>query len=156
MASITPLFIYFAAPLTLDLCCCSGATFSTSSVAHVSEAKVTSRPNVHIPDITLEDLREAGRPEDIEEWEQRVTSLFEWIGLAGLGSQRCVHVPCIWFLSSQLDDVQATCQRPERSIHICLRAARAIAPRRFDHDTLARIPIFVIRAKCPRYHTVSL
>ena len=103
MASITPLFIYFAAPLTLDLCCCSGATFPTSSVAHVSEAKVTSRPNVHIPDITLEDLREAGRPEDIEEWEQRVTSLFEWIGLAGLGSQRCVHVPCIWFLSSQLD-----------------------------------------------------
>ncbi len=56
------------------------------SAPHQIEKTVTTRPHVHIPELARDDL--LNESNDLESWEPRVSSLFEWVGLASLGSQR--------------------------------------------------------------------
>ncbi|TFK83875.1 hypothetical protein K466DRAFT_589374 [Polyporus arcularius HHB13444] len=59
------------------------------SAPHQIEKTVFTRPHVHIPELARDDLlNESNRLDDLESWEDRVSSLFEWVGLASLGSQR--------------------------------------------------------------------
>ncbi|KAI0738497.1 ribonuclease P 40kDa subunit-domain-containing protein [Daedaleopsis nitida] len=57
-----------------------------NTVEHRLERSEKTRANVHIPVYKPSDLVLAGSEK--EEWEEKVSSLFEWVGMASLGSQR--------------------------------------------------------------------
>ncbi|KAI0738501.1 ribonuclease P 40kDa subunit-domain-containing protein [Daedaleopsis nitida] len=66
-----------------------GSDLPVNSVEHRLERSERTRANVHIPVLKPSDLVLAGsEKEDVEEWEEKVSSLFEWVGMASLGSQR--------------------------------------------------------------------
>ncbi|KAI0794451.1 hypothetical protein C8Q74DRAFT_1365901 [Fomes fomentarius] len=62
-----------------------------NTTIHQLERTVQTRPNTHIPTLNKASLlidSNTNTPEDIEDWEERVSSIFEWVGMAALGSQR--------------------------------------------------------------------
>ncbi|KAI0730763.1 ribonuclease P 40kDa subunit-domain-containing protein [Earliella scabrosa] len=70
----------------------SDTNLPPNCVSHPLEATVHTWPHAHIPVLKREDLRtpndDASSDIDIEDWHDRVSSLFEWVGMAALGSQR--------------------------------------------------------------------
>lgn len=70
-----------------------GATHP-GSVAKKLVMNVLQRAHVHIPTLRRENLTlrdDQKDPDLIEDWEESVSALFEWIGMAALGSQRYGH-----------------------------------------------------------------
>ena len=66
-------------------------------VSHPLETTVHTRPHTHIPILKRDHLLIERTPNDdasyvVEDWHDRVSSLFEWVGMAALGSQRYVHI----------------------------------------------------------------
>lgn len=66
-----------------------GATYP-SSLAKRLVMSTSHRAHAHIPTLRREDLVFREDEKHLtEDWEECVPALFEWVGMAGLGSQRC-------------------------------------------------------------------
>ena len=52
------------------------------------EAQVQKIRDIHVPDIELRRFPEKEAEDDIEDWNDEIHSLFEWVGMACLGAQR--------------------------------------------------------------------
>ncbi|RPD59019.1 hypothetical protein L227DRAFT_504442 [Lentinus tigrinus ALCF2SS1-6] len=81
------------------------------STAHEPKKVMITRSNVHIPDVKEADLlNQSSLPEDVEDWDERVSSLFEWVGLASLDSQR--------LLASDRSDPYISVYEPPAPSHV--------------------------------------
>jgi len=52
------------------------------------KCQTTSSPSVRVPRVSLPARPPAKDPDAVEDWEEEMRALFEWVGMAGLGSQR--------------------------------------------------------------------
>ncbi|KAF8347917.1 ribonuclease P 40kDa subunit-domain-containing protein, partial [Amanita rubescens] len=52
------------------------------------KAQVQKIRDVHVPDVELRRFPEREAEDDIEDWNEEIHSLFEWVGMACLGAQR--------------------------------------------------------------------
>ncbi|KAJ7879968.1 ribonuclease P 40kDa subunit-domain-containing protein [Mycena olivaceomarginata] len=52
------------------------------------KCQTTSSRSVRVPMVTLPARPPAADPDAVEDWEDEMCALFEWVGMAGLGSQR--------------------------------------------------------------------
>ncbi|KAF8350668.1 ribonuclease P 40kDa subunit-domain-containing protein [Amanita rubescens] len=52
------------------------------------KAQVQKIRNVRVPDVELRQFPEREAEDDIEDWNEEIHSLFEWVGMACLGAQR--------------------------------------------------------------------
>ena len=62
------------------------------------KAQVQKIRDVHVPDVELRRFPEREAEDDIEDWNEEIHSLFEWVGMACLGAQRyaCPHKPIFY------------------------------------------------------------
>lgn len=95
---------------------------------NLSAPQVTKTDNIHIPDMQLthRPINHRGKnrieeyEEDLEDWNVETSELFEWVGLACLGSQRLdYHLSVQIFISRPTDAYGAVDYRlTTASIHI--------------------------------------
>ncbi|OSD04826.1 hypothetical protein PYCCODRAFT_1407031 [Trametes coccinea BRFM310] len=76
---------------TVSYHCVTDGVFPSNTIQHSAAKEHRRWENRRIPELRLEMLRSAGGrhgADDAEDWEDTVSSLFEWVGLAALGSPR--------------------------------------------------------------------
>lgn len=139
-----------------------------NTTSHQLERTVHTRPNTHIPTLNKASLlidSNTNTPEDFEDWEERVSSIFEWVGMAALGSQRYGHMHAdqksrtlrLQITHTYNLTIQIIGGGPMRPVHRSVHASRAIIHRGAHRNALdgRTCPVDVC-AGGPRYHHVSL
>ena len=110
-------------------------TPSDASVVHVPP-RIRHSAQVLVPAPNLAPLAE----ESAEEWDERVSALFEWVGMACLGAQRCVMCRCARISPNEPRNPQTRSARPRRPIRRRLRSARSLPHRRRDAHNMGGPP----------------
>ena len=84
----TTSFLMHPCPLLIRFHCTDAATHA-GSAPQTLRASITRQTNIRIPILNAGALVSGINQKDqSEEWEESISDLFEWVGMAGLGSQR--------------------------------------------------------------------
>lgn len=84
-----PSSLFLLTDWTVDL---PGPFAETVATAHVVHPVITQHANVHIPAPALSDRPEKADEDVLEDWNARMSELFEWAGMAAFGSPRYVSL----------------------------------------------------------------